>query len=75
MEKRVKAIAQYSGPDWMQTRIFSGSDKPQDAFKAIRHRNHWFRIDNTDISAKRNFALLTISLSLTGTDRNIVPQV
>jgi hypothetical protein len=58
-----------ANPDFFRQR------KAADAFTAIRHQNHWFRIDNTDINAKRNFVLLTISLSLTGTDRNIVPQV
>jgi len=72
-EKRVKASVQYSGLDWMQTRIFSGSEKPQDAFTAIRYQNHWFWIDNTDINAKRNFALLMILLSLTETDQKVAP--
>jgi hypothetical protein len=72
-EKRVKPTVQYSGLDWMQTRIFSGSEKPQDAFTAIRYQDHWFWIDNTDINAKRNFALLMIFLSLTETDQKAAP--
>ena len=72
-EKRVKPTAPYSGLEWMQTRIYSGSEKPQDAFTTIRYQNHWFWIDNTDINAKRNFALLMILLSLTETDQKVAP--
>jgi hypothetical protein len=53
---------------------FSRSEKPQDAFAAIRCRNHGFWIDNTGINAKCNFTWLMILLSLSGTDQKVSPR-
>jgi hypothetical protein len=34
-------------------RIYSGKDKPTDAFVAVRYRGHWFWIDDGDWRTKR----------------------
>jgi hypothetical protein len=36
-----------------QVRIYSGKEKPADAFVAVRYRNHWFWIDDGDWRTKR----------------------
>jgi hypothetical protein len=68
-EKRVNETVTYSGIERLQTHIYSSRDKPQDAFTAIRYQDYWFWIDNKDINSKRNFALLTIFMSLTESDQ------
>jgi len=40
-------------------------DKPDNAFTAVRYRNHWFWIDDRDFLSKRTFAFLMILFSLT----------
>jgi hypothetical protein len=39
-------------------RIHSGLEKPADAFAAVRHRGHWFWIDDSDLQSKR--ALISV---------------
>jgi len=40
-------------------RIHSQSDKPADAFVAVRHHDHWFYISHSDHMSKQAFGLLT----------------
>ena len=67
-EKRVKQGIPLSDDKW-QTRIYSGRQKPKDAFAAVQYRDYWFWVDDKDIGSKRNFALLMIFLSLTETEQ------
>lgn len=36
-----------------KVRIYSGKDKPPNAVAAVRHRDHWFWIDDGDWQTKR----------------------
>jgi hypothetical protein len=67
-KKRVKETVPFSSEKWA-TQIHSSRDKPKDAFTAIQYAEHWFWIDNKDISSKRNFALLMIFMSLTESEQ------
>lgn len=67
-EKRVTETVPFPNEKWA-TQIHSGRDKPKDAFTAIQYADHWFWIDNKDISSKRNFALMLIFMSLTETEQ------
>lgn len=67
-EKRVKETMPFFSERWA-TQIHSSRDKPKDAFTAIQYADHWFWIDNMDISSKRNFALLMIFMSLTESEQ------
>ena len=48
-------------------RVKSGSDKPENAFTAVKYEDHWFWIDKRDFRSKRTFAFLMILMSLTET--------
>jgi len=50
----------------MRSRIQIKSDahEPADAFLAVRYRDHWFYIDDTDFRSKRMFSFLLFLLSL-----------
>jgi len=50
----------------------SGSS-PERAFVAIRYRQHWFAIADTDIDSKDNFGLLLTILSLQTTGAGAAP--
>jgi hypothetical protein len=52
-------------PPTMQ--IYSGSDQPNDAFVAVRYRDLWFWIDDTDFPSKRRFSFLLLLTSLAET--------
>jgi hypothetical protein len=52
-------------PPTMQ--IHSGSDQPNDAFVAVRYRDLWFWIDDTDYPSKRRFSFLLLLTSLAET--------
>ncbi len=64
-EGRVIAAPGFDGP-WSppSVRIRSGHDEPDDAFVAIRYRDTWFWIDDTDFAAKRMFSFLFLLTSL-----------
>ena len=64
-DKRVMETQSYFEYEWMLTNIYSGQDKPEDAFTAVTYKGYRFWIDNRDIKSKRNFALLMILMSLT----------
>ncbi len=42
-------------------------EKPENAFTAVKYRDHWFWIDDRDFKSKRTFAFLMIIFSLTET--------
>ena len=39
--------------------------KPENAFTAVKYKDHWFYIDDGDFKSKRSFAILMILFSLT----------
>ena len=45
--------------------IKSSSDKPENAYTAVRYKDHWFWIDDRDFKSKRTFAFLMIMFSMT----------
>jgi hypothetical protein len=45
--------------------IRSSTDRPDDAFVAVKYRDHWFSIDDRDFKSKRSFAYLMLLFSLT----------
>jgi hypothetical protein len=49
-------------------RIQSGSERPADAFVAVRYRDHWFWVADRDYPSKGLFSFLLILFSLTETD-------
>ena len=48
-------------------RIHSQPEPPADAFTAIRYRDHWFGIDNSDRQSKRALTFLMVLFSLAET--------
>ena len=44
--------------------VHSGSERPPDAFAAVRYRNHWFWIDDRDLISKRMFRFLLMFSSM-----------
>ncbi len=46
-------------------KIKHSTEKPADAFTAVKYRDHWFWIDDRDFKSKRSFAFLMILFSLT----------
>ena len=48
-------------------RIHSTRESPEDAFVAVRYRDHWFYIDDRDFKSKRAFTFLMVLFSLTET--------
>jgi hypothetical protein len=48
-------------------RIHSSTERSAHAFLSVPYRDHWFWIDDRDLTAKRNFALLMLLFSLADT--------
>ena len=48
-------------------RVHNGTERPEDAFCAVKYRDHWFWIDDRDFKSKRTFTFLMILFSLTET--------
>jgi hypothetical protein len=46
-------------------RVHYSKEQPEDSYVAVRMRDHWFYIDDRDMSSKRTFAIVQIVLSLT----------
>ena len=60
----------------IRSRVFikSDSQRPDDPFLAVRYRNHWFYIEDTDYRSKRMFSFLLFLLSLAeGGGEGMVP--
>lgn len=49
-------------------RIHSASERPADAFAAVRYRDHWFWVEDRDYPSKAIFSFLLILFSLTESD-------
>lgn len=47
--------------------VSSGPDKPSDAYAAVRYRDTWFWIDDTDLRSKRTFAFIMFIFTLADT--------
>lgn len=60
------AIDKASSYEEIRSRVFVKSDlaKPTDAFLAVKYRDHWFYIEDTDFRSKRMFSFLLFLLSL-----------
>jgi hypothetical protein len=48
-------------------RIHSTTERPSDAFLSVPYRDHWFWIDDRDLTTKRNFAILMLLFALADT--------
>ena len=48
-------------------RIYSGKDKPADAFAAVRYRGHWFWVDDGDWKTKRALSAVMFFFTLAET--------
>ncbi len=44
--------------------FYSGKDEPKDAFVAVHYRNHWFWIDDRDLTTKRAFTLIMLLFTM-----------
>lgn len=51
-------------------RIRSGTEKPADAFAAVRYRNHWYWIDNANLFSKRALTAVMYFFTLADTGEN-----
>jgi len=51
-------------------RIYSGKDKPTAAFTAVRYRDHWFWVDNSDLLTKRALTVVMFFFTLSDTGAN-----
>ncbi len=45
--------------------IHHSEEEPEDAFAAVKYRDHWYWIDDRDFKSKRTFTFLMILISLT----------
>jgi hypothetical protein len=53
--------------------IHSGNEAPQDAYVAVRYRNHSFWIDDRDLDSKRVFTFLRMFSSIA--ESGVAPQI
>jgi hypothetical protein len=51
-------------------RIHSGREKPVGAFAAIRYRDYWFWVDNSDLQTKRALTVVMFFFTLSDTGTN-----
>lgn len=60
------AINKASSYEEVRSRVFveSTRDKPKDPFLAVKYRDYWFYIEDTDFRSKRMFSFLLFLLSL-----------
>jgi hypothetical protein len=47
--------------------VHSSAERSPQAFLSVPYRDHWFWIDDRDLSSKRNFALLMLLFALADT--------
>ncbi|NNF46102.1 MAG: hypothetical protein HKN69_04965 [Desulfofustis sp.] len=59
-------IDKASSYEEVRSRVFVKSDqnKPEDSFLAVKYRDYWFYIEDTDFRSKRMFSFLLFLLSL-----------
>ena len=46
-------------------RVYSGKEKPDDSFSAIKYQGYWYWIENSDINSKAVFSLMLFLTTLT----------
>ena len=56
-------------------RVYSSATEPDDAFVSVTYRDHWFWVDDRDLSSKRMFTFLLFMFSLAETGRAPVSPV
>lgn len=56
-------------------RIRSGREPPAEAYAAVRYRDYWYWIDETDYPSKRTFTFMMILFSLAETGQSTVAPV
>jgi hypothetical protein len=55
-------------------RVHSSAERSPEAFLSVPYRDHWFWIDDRDLTTKRNFALLMLLFALADTgEKKAVP--
>jgi hypothetical protein len=69
---RVAQLTSGGGHRMPRLRIRSGTDRPPDAFAAVRYGRFWFWIDDRDLDSKRVFMFLRMFSALAET--GVVPQ-
>jgi hypothetical protein len=52
-------------------RIQSGTERQNDVFAQVKYRNHWYWVDDRDLSSKRVFTFLTVLFTLSETGEKI----
>jgi len=50
-----------------QLKVHHGKERSENAFTAVKYKDHWFWIDDRDFASKNTFAFIMILLSLTET--------
>lgn len=55
--------------------VHSGTAEPADAYAAVRYKNYWYWINDTDIESKRIFTILMILFSLAETGQSAAGPV
>ena len=74
-EHRAVPAFEYADPENRKdaVRIYSGTDKPADAFAAVQYRGHWFWIDDRDWQTKRalNAVMFFFTLAETGSPEKL----
>lgn len=55
--------------------VYSGPEKPDDAFLAVPYRDHWFWVSDTDLGSKRMLTVMVLLFSLvqTGDVKPVAP--
>ena len=57
-------VTSAAGSPQQKVRIRSGSNKPASAFAAVRYRDHWFWVDNSDLRTKRALTVVMFIFTL-----------